>query len=195
MSTPMWVDDLVARLRPPERPLPVVTVDHGPALPGWLLRLAFTAAVPLFVYAVTAGTVVAPGLVTLVAAGATAWAALRPGPSVSHLTVVVGALLLLTAPGPFSPAALWLAPLGYVMTRLGWWAAHVGPQTRIELAALGRAAARDGLVILVTLALGAAALSLAGTPIPAVVALGSAALAALAWLALRRHDGDQHAPD
>jgi hypothetical protein len=188
----MSIDELVARLRRADRPLPEVTVDHGPAIPGWVLRLAFTAAVPLFVYAVAARTPVAPGIVTAVAVGTAVWAGINPSPAVSHLTVLIAGPLLLTTPGPFDPSVLWLAPLGYAMTRLGWWASHTGLRTRVELAALGRAAARDSAVILVTLAIGAAAASLAGRPVGAVVALGSAALAALAWLALRRHDEDEH---
>jgi hypothetical protein len=191
----MNLDELVARLRRTDRPLPEVTVEHRAAIPGWTLRLAFTAAVPLFVYAVAAQTYVSPGLVTAVAVVMTVWAAINPGPSVSHFTVLVSALFLLTTPDPFLPSVLWLAPLGYAVTRLGWWASHTGPRTRVELAALGHATARDGAVILVTVAFGAVAASLAGRPIGAVVALGSAALAALAWLALRRDDEDERQPN
>jgi hypothetical protein len=187
----MTLDELIARLRREDPPLPEVTVEHRAVVPGWALRLAFTLAVPLFVYAVGTQAQAAPGFVATVALATMVWAAAKPGPNVSYLTVVIAAPLLLNAPGPFAPAALWLAPLGYAMTRLAWWAAHIGLRAHVELAALGRAAARDAVVILITVAVGSVALSLAGQPIAAVAALGSVALAALAWSALRRDDGDE----
>lgn len=183
------VAGLVARLRGRDRPLPRVTVEHDRSVPGWVLRAAFVLGVPALVLATASRTTVLPGLVAALAAALTVWAALRPGPSSAHGTVLACGLLLLGAPGPFDPAAPALAALAYAVVRLGWWASHVGPRTRVELAALVRAGSRDVVIIGATALVGALAWALAGRPVGALVVLGTVALAAVAWLALRREDG------
>lgn len=180
---------LVARLRGHDRPLPHVTVEHGRSVPGWVLRVAFMLCVPALVLATASRTAAGTGFVAALVAVLTVWAALRPGPGSSYGAVVACALLLLGAPGPFDPAALALAALAYAVVRLGWWASHVGLPTRVELAALAHAGARDAVVVGATTVVGAVAWAVAGRPVGALVALGTAALAALAWLALRRQDG------
>ncbi|MCK9793614.1 hypothetical protein M1843_07640 [Isoptericola sp. 4D.3] len=173
------------------RPLPVVGVELGRRLPGWALRAALVVAVLVLV--VGAGTRTSlvtelPVVVALVLAG---WSAVRPGPAPAHVALVAAALMLLgSTSAPFDPAALWLAPWGYLATRLGWWAGHVAPTDRVELAALRRTLVRDAVVVVVTLATGGAAWALAGRPVPWLVGLGVAALAALAWTAVRRDDGE-----
>lgn len=184
----MSLEELVARLRGEDRPLPRVTVEHERSVPGWLLRVAFVLAVPAFVLLAASRTTAPTGLVTTIVVGLTAWALLRPGAGTAHMAVVVGALLMLGAPGPFDLAALWLAVVGYAVVRLGWWASHTGLLARVEVAALGRAAGRDAVVAGATAVLGMLAWAVAGRPVGALVAVGTAALAAVAWLALARQD-------
>jgi hypothetical protein len=190
----MSLEELVARLRGEDRPLPRVTVEHGRAVPGWVLRVAFVLAVPAFVLLAASRTAAPTGLVATIVVGLTAWALLRPGAGTVHTAVVVGALLMLGAPRPFDPAALWLAVLGYAVVRLGWWASHTGLRARVEVAALGRAAARDAVVAGATAVVGLLAWAVAGRPVGVLVALGTAALAAVAWLALRHEDGGSGEP-
>lgn len=190
----MSLDELVARLRREDRPLPWVKVEHGPAVPGWTLRAVFVLAVPALVLLAASRTAVPTGLVATIVAGLAAWALLRPGAGTAHGAVVAAALLLTGAPAPFDPAALWLAVLGYAVVRLGWWASHTGLRARVELAALGRAASRDAVVAVATIAVGMLAWAVAGRPVAALVALGTAALAAVAWLTLRREDGSSGEP-
>jgi hypothetical protein len=173
------------------RPLPVVGVRLGRWLPGGVLRTAFVAGVVVLLLAAGARTTLVTELTAVLAGVLAVWAAVRPGPAPAHVTLVTAALLLLgSTAAPFDPAALWLAPLGYVVTRLGWWASHVGATDRVELAALRRSLARDGAVVAVALAIGGTAWALAGRPVPWLVALGVVALAALAWTAVRRDDGE-----
>lgn len=173
------------------RPLPTVDVRTGRRLPGWSLRAAFVVAVATLVVAAGARTDLIVELVVLFAGVVTVWAAVRPGPAPAHLALVTAALELLgSSAAPFDPAVLWLAPLGYVVTRLGWWASHVGATEHVELAALRHGLARDAVVVAAALAVGAAAWAVAGRQLPWLVALGVAALAALAWTAVRRDDGE-----
>ncbi|MEU2201103.1 hypothetical protein [Isoptericola sp. NPDC019482] len=173
------------------RPLPVVGVRAGRRLPGWVLRAAFVVAVAALVVAAGARTDLIVELVVLFAGVVTVWAAVRPGPGPAHVALVTAALELLgSAAAPFDPAVLWLAPLGYVVTRLGWWASHVAATERVELAAFRHGLARDVVVVAAALAVGASAWALAGRQVPWLVALGVAAMAALAWTAVRRDDGE-----
>jgi hypothetical protein len=185
----MNLEDAIRRLRGEDRPLPWVTVDHGRTVPGWAFRTVFVLAVPALVLATASRTTAATGFVVTLVVVLVAWAAARPAPGSAHGTVVACALLLLGSPGPFDPAALALAPAAYVVVRLGWWASRVRWRTRVELAALAHAGARDAVVIGATAAVGALAWAVAGRPVGALVALGTAALAAVAWLALLRDDG------
>ncbi|AEG44291.1 hypothetical protein [Isoptericola variabilis] len=188
------LDDAVARLRGHDRPLPWVTVEHGPAVPGWALRAAFVVAVPLLVLATASRTTALAGLVTTLVLALTGWAALRPGHGPAYATVVACALLLLGAPGPFDATAPALAAGGYVVVRLGWWAGHVRWRTRVEVAALAHAARRDLTVLGATLVVALLAWAVAGRPVGALVVAGTLALAAVAWLALRRDDGGSGEP-
>ncbi|MFC8599305.1 hypothetical protein [Isoptericola sp. NPDC057191] len=173
------------------RPLPVVGVGTGPALPGWTLRAAFPVAVLTLVVGAGARTTLLTDLYTVVAVVLATWGALRPGPAPAHVAVVTAALLLLgSTAAPFDPAVLWLAPLGYVVTRLGWWARVLAGIDRVELAALRRTLARDAALLGTSLALAGVAWALAGRPVAWLVALGVAALAALAWTGVRRDDGE-----
>lgn len=173
------------------RPLPVVGVELGRRLPGAVLRVAFVVAVAALVVAAGTRTGLIAELVLVLAGALAVWAAVRPGPAPAHVALVTAALELLGSDAaPFDPAALWLAPLGYVVTRLGWWASHVAASDRVELAALRHGLARDGAVVAVTLAVGGAAWALSGRQLSWLVALGIVALAALAWIAVRRDDGE-----
>jgi len=173
------------------RPLPVVRVQVGRSLPGLALRAAFVLSVAALVVAAGVRTDLITALVLVLAGVVTVWAAVRPGPAPAHVALVAAALLLLgSGAAPFDPAALWLAPLGYVVTRLGWWASHAAATDRVELAALRHGLARDGVVVAVALAVGGAAWALSGRQVSWLVALGVVALAALAWIAVRRDDGE-----
>lgn len=181
---------LLERLRG-RRPLPSVEVTLRPWVPGWSIRAATAAAVPTLVLLGAGRTNLLPGIAVALAVAMATWAATRPGPGPAHVAVVVTALLLLgSAAAPFDPAALWLAPLGYAVVRLGWWSAQAGLRARIELDALRHAAARDVVVLGTSVLLGLGAWALAGRPVEALVALGVAALAGLAWTAVRLHDGE-----
>ncbi|MFE7408373.1 hypothetical protein [Isoptericola sp. NPDC057559] len=172
------------------RPLPAVGVETGRRLPGWTLRAAFPVAVLVLVAVAGARTTVLTELYAVLAVVLAVWAAVRPGPAPAHVALVAAALLLLgSVEAPFDPATLWLAPLGYVVTRLGWWAHHLSAVDHVELAALRRTLARDGLLVGAALVLGAAAWALAGHPVAWLVALGVVALAALAWTVVRAEDG------
>lgn len=173
------------------RPLPVVGVELGRRLPGVVLRVAFVVAVAALVVAAGVRTDLITELVVVLAGVLVVWSAVRPGPAPAHVALVTAALELLgSSAAPFDPAVLWLAPLGYVVTRLGWWASHVSAADRVELAALRHGLARDGVVVAVALAVGGAAWALSGRQVSWLVALGVAALAALAWIAVRRDDGE-----
>lgn len=173
------------------RPLPVVGVELGRRLPGVVLRVAFVVAVAALVVAAGVRTDLIAELVVVLAGVLVVWAAVRPGPAPAHVALVAAALELLgSSAAPFDPAVLWLAPLGYVVTRLGWWASHVSVADRVELAALRHGLARDGVVVAAALAVGGAAWALSGRQVSWLVALGVAALAALAWIAVRRDDGE-----
>ncbi|GAA1735780.1 hypothetical protein GCM10009809_33710 [Isoptericola hypogeus] len=178
-------------LRRSRRPFPPVDLTLGRWVPGWLLNAAAAVAVPALVLLAAGRTGLPTTPAVLLALALAAWAAARPGPGPGHTAVAAAAVILLgSTAAPFDPAALWLAPLGYAAVRLGWWAAHVGPRTRVELAALRRAGARDLVVAGTGAALGLGAWALAGRPVEGLLALGVAALAALAWFVVRRHDGE-----
>ncbi|MFI2102409.1 hypothetical protein ACH436_03900 [Isoptericola sp. NPDC019693] len=173
------------------RPLPVVGVTTGRRVPGWTLRAAFVVAVAVLVAAAGTRAHLLTELLVLITGVVTVWAAVRPGPAPAHVALVTAALELLgSGAAPFDPAVLWLAPLAYVVTRLGWWASHVAATERVEIAALRHGLARDGVLVAVALMAGGAAWAVAGREVPWLVALGVAALAALAWTAVRRDDGE-----
>ena len=185
MSLTAELHDWVRRRR--ARALPVVRVEHVPAVPGLVLRAAAAVAVAALVWAAASRTTLMAGLVLTAVAGAALWALARPGQLPAHVAVVLSALLLLgSASTPFDPAVLWLAPLAYLAVRLSWWAGHVGWRTRVEVAVLGRSGSRDLVVAGVTSAVGALAWAVSGAALAGLVLLGGAALLALAWWLLPR---------
>jgi len=174
-----------------DRPLPRVTVETGPTVPGWALRAALCVAAALLLSGAAARTealttmLVVPGSLVLVAL-----LAVRPRPAVLGVVLVVaGALLLGSSLAPFDPWALVLAPLAYLVTRLAWWADHVPMPAHVERAALAASWRRDAAVVAGTLVLGAVALAASGIAVAAGVLVGGIALALLASLVLQGQDG------
>ena len=110
----------------------------------------------------------------------------RPTP---HVLVVLGGLALAGGPGPFDPVVLALLPLGHLVLRLAWWAAHVAPTGRLELRALIPDARRFVVLQAVLQVIGVALLLVAGTTGPPVLlALGGVALLALTVLLTARRE-------
>lgn len=172
-----------------ERPMPRVDIGLGRWVPGWVFRVAGAGAVAALLLLTASRTELVPSLAGVLAGALALWSLARPGAGPAHVAVVLAAVVLLgSATAPFDPAALWLAPLGYVTTRLGWWAAVVVPTERVELAAVRRVALRDLVLTVVTVAVGLASWAVSGRPVEGIVALGVAALAAVAWLVAGRHD-------
>jgi hypothetical protein len=180
-----------ARLRlrltdPARRPLPQITVETGPTLPGWALRLALLALTPLLLLTAASRTPgLAPALLTTLVLLATALLVLRPTPAAAGgVTVLAAVLLWGFAPGPFDPYALLVALQAYLLTRLTWWAAHLPARGRAELTALATGWRRDLTVLAATALLGALALLASGTTLPGAVLLAALAVAGTAVLAL-----------
>ncbi|WP_402465477.1 hypothetical protein [Isoptericola aurantiacus] len=184
MSLLAEVRDLNRRRQ--ERPLPPVEVEHGPALPGGVLKTAAALAVAGLAWAAGSRTEVLPALCTVIALGLAVWTVLRPGPVPSHLAVVLAGVTLLGSSGPFDVAVLGIAPLAYLTVRLGWWAQHVGWRTRVETAAWGAAAGRDLVVVGATVVLGGAAWALGAAAVGGLVVVGGTALVVLGWSLLPR---------
>ncbi|PZR51984.1 hypothetical protein DNL40_14310 [Xylanimonas oleitrophica] len=188
-----WGERAVVRVRAVRlrgRPLPRVRARTGPWVPGGLLRVLFVASVVLMVLAAGARTELLATATGVAATGLAGWALLRPGhgPALGAV-VTAGALLLGSPSAPMDPAVLLLAPLAHVVVRLGWWAGHVAWSTHVTVTALARSAVRDVGVVGVTVAIGGAALLAAGHPVHVGAFVGALALLAVAWLALRYHDG------
>lgn len=175
---------------PGDRPLPRVGVEAGRSVPGWALHAALAPAAAALVAVPATRSAMSPTVVVLGALVAAAWLCLRPRPAAAHAVVVLAALPVLGSPAaPFDPAVLLLVPLAFAVVRLAWWAEHVPLGGRVELGALRRGLPRAAAVVGVALALGVLALLAAGRPTAGAVALGGVALLAVAWVALRRHDG------
>ncbi|ANC30238.1 hypothetical protein [Isoptericola dokdonensis] len=176
------------RARRQERPLPVVEVDHAPAVPGVVLRVVCLAlAATLVVSAVSRVPQGITGLVWLAGGGALAWLLLRPGRAPAAITLCVAAVSLLASPAaPFDPAVWWTAPLGYAVLRTAWWAEQVGPGARVEVAALVRAGGRDVVVVAAALVAGTLVTLLVSGPSAVLVAAGGGALVVLVVVLLRR---------
>ncbi len=163
------------------RPLPRVEIDLRPTLPGWAVRAAAALAVTCTPALAALTTPVmggfAPTLVA-VAVGLGLWTAWRPshGPALTA-TVLVAFVLAFQDSRGLLASALWLAPLAYLALRLCRWAAECALTSRVEIGALARSARTDGLVIGVTLLIGAIALlvernTVAGLLVGAIAALG-----------------------
>ncbi|MFD7026190.1 hypothetical protein [Promicromonospora sukumoe] len=169
---------------PTTRPLPAVTVETGPTLPGWALRAALLVLVPaLLVTAAGRAPGLLPTTVAIAVVGCTALLVLRPTPTAAGVTVVVAGVLLLTLGEP-GPLGLAVALLAYLVARCTWWAAHVPPRGRTEVAALLTGRRRDVVVLGATALLGALALLASGTTLPGVVLLAALAVAGTAFAAL-----------
>lgn len=186
---------LLDRLRPggtdpARRPLPAVTVETRPTLPGWALRLAVLLLTPaLLLTAAGPGTGFTPPALTTVVTLATALVTLRPTPTTTGTVVVLAALLLWNLePGPLDTTdlltALLVAAQAYLLTRLTWWAAHVPLRGRAELAALTTGRRRDLTVLAGTALLGVLVTLASRTAVPAAVLLAALAVTGIALLAL-----------
>ena len=186
-----WAERVWARLKlrlsdPALRPLPEVTVETGPTMRGWVLRVALLVLVPLLVLTAASRT---PGLSTAlvwpVAALSTGLVVLRPTPTTAGGVVVVsGVLLWGFTPEPFDPWSLLVALLAYLVVRATWWAAHVPLGGRAEVAALLIGWRRDVVVLGGTGLLGGLAMLISGATVPGAVLLAALAVAGIAFVAL-----------
>lgn len=182
-TLPLWVrrrltDD------PTARPLPAVTVEMGPTLPGWALRAALLVLVPaLLLTAAGRAPGLLPAMVPIATIACTVLLVLRPAPTTAGVTIVVAGLLLWTLGEP-GPLGLAVALLAYLVARCAWWAAHVPPRGRAETAALLAGWRHDAVVLGATGLLGALALLASGTTLPGVVLLAALAVAGTAFAAL-----------
>lgn len=171
---------------PAARPLPEVTAETGPTVPGWVLRLLLAVLGPLLLLTAAART---PGLSdalvwSLIVLG-TGLLVVRPTPTTAGGVVVLsGVFLWGFTSEPFDPWSLVVALLAYLLARTTWWAAHLPPRGRAEIAALLAGWRRDLTVLGGTGVLGALALLTSGATVPAAVLLAALAVAGTALLAL-----------
>lgn len=181
------------------RPLPQITVETGPTVPGWVLRLALLALTPALLLLAASRSDLAPTLVTTVVVACTALLVLRPTPATAGVTVVLAGVFLWgfgnRPDDGFDPAGLAVALLAYVVVRCTWWAAHLPTRGHAEAAALLAGWRRDVLVLAATGLLGALALLASGTALPGAVLLAALAVLGLAFVALAtgrdpRDDGE-----
>lgn len=188
---PKSVTEPIRRLKlrlddPGRRPLPAVTVHTGPTLRGWTFRVALLALTPLLLFTAAGRTPDLPlgvtGTISLLAAGLLV---ARPTPVTAGGVIVTAAVLFwgFTAE-PFDPWALVIALLAHLLARTTWWAAHVPPGGRTEIAALLTGWRRDAAVLGATGLLGALAMLVSGTTTTFAVLLAALALVGTALLAL-----------
>lgn len=172
------------------RPLPQVTVETGPTVPGWVLRLALLALTPaLLLVAASRTPGLAPAMVTTAVIVCTVLHVLRPTPATAGFTVVLAGVFLWgfgghPADGGIDPAGLLVALLAYAVTRCTWWAAHLPVHGRAEITALLAGWRRDVVVLGATGLLGALALLASGTSLPGAVLLAALAVLGIAFVAL-----------
>ena len=178
---------MIENLRALRRRLPRVTVETGPTLPGWALRLAAALLPALLVLAALvrspvltiSGSAALVGL-ALVLTSALALSVLRWPSAWQPLLAVLATAVAMV----FTPDGRWwalaLAPLGYVAYRVAVLSAEVPWSARVERSALGHAARTDVLVIGVTWVVGALGLLLDGD-LPAGIVVGAAGVLGLAW--------------
>ncbi len=123
--------------------IPGPEIDCGPTVPGWAVHLGLAAAAVGVFLAAAAGTGLPVGVmvtvILVIVVTATVGSAVR-GPG--YLTLGLSLF-------PATVAMLTLAPVGYTWrtpvlmvaihatVRLSWYATHVLPATRVELAVLG----------------------------------------------------------
>ena len=162
---------------------PRIGVETGTSVAGLLVRAALALTAVAFTGLALGSVIIDPGLRWALAAGVglvVGWLCAPPTP---HVLVVFGGLALAGGPGPFDPVVLALLPLGHLVLRLAWWAAHVAPAGRLELRALIPDARRFVVLQAVLQVVGVALLLVAGTTGPPVLlALGGVALLALTVL-------------
>ncbi|WP_125775966.1 hypothetical protein [Antribacter gilvus] len=167
-----------------DRPLPRLTVSTAPTLPGWVFRpLLGVAAAALIAGAAARTEPLTVGLVSSVGTILVAVLVVRPGPTVVGVLLVGSGLLLAGSDlAPFDPWVLLLAPLGYVVARLAWFADRVPLTARVERAALVQGWRRDATILAGTTLLGALALVATGISAGVGVLLGGLSLVVLVWL-------------
>lgn len=176
----------LSRADPARRPLPEVTAETGPTLPGWVLRLVLVALSPLLLLVAAARTPgLADALVVTVVLVCTGLLVVRPTPTTAGGVVFTSGVLLWGFESePFDPASLVVALLAYLLARVTWWAAHVPPRGRAETAALLAGWRRDLAVLGGTALLGGLALLASGAALPGAVLLAALAVVGVAFLAL-----------
>ncbi|WP_285104830.1 hypothetical protein [Promicromonospora sp. MEB111] len=179
---------------PTARPLPEITVETGPTLRGWTLRLALLLLVPaLFLTAASRTPDLSTGIVWTLAALFTILLTARPTPATAAGALVLAAVLFWgPSPGPddggaFDPWSLLVTLLGYLVARLTWWAAHVPLRGRAEIAALLTDWRRDLVVLGGTAVLAAFAMLVSGATLPGAVLLAALGVAGIAFVALATH--------
>jgi hypothetical protein len=175
---------------PANRPLPDITTETGPTLPGWVLRLALLVLAPLLLFTAAGRTPDIPdGVTWTIAALSTGLLLAHPTPTTAGGVIVVAAVLFWGFTSePLDPWALAVALLAYLLTRITWWAAHVPPRGRAELAALHVGWRRDLVVLACTGLLGALAMLVSGATVPGAVLLAALAIVGIALLALATGD-------
>lgn len=171
---------------PANRPLPQVTTETGPTLPGWTLRLALLTLTPLLLLTAASRTPDIPaGLTATVAILCTGLLLAHPTPTTAGGTIVVAGILLWGfSSQPFDPWALAVALLAHLLTRITWWTAHVPLRGRAEITALLTHWRRDTAVLAATGLLGALAMLASGASVPGAVLLAALAIVGIAVLAL-----------
>jgi hypothetical protein len=182
-----WIRQLRLRLSDPAaRPLPEVTAETGPTLRGWVLRVALLVLAPLLLLTAAARTPDLPsGMLWTVVVLCTGLLVGRPTPTTAGGVVVAAAVLLWGLDSePFDPWSLVVALLAYLLTRVTWWAAHLPPRGRAEIAALLAGWRRDLAVLGGTGLLGGLAMLAAGAAVPGAVLLAALAVVGVAFLAL-----------
>jgi len=186
-----WTERTWTRLKlrlfdPAARPLPEVTIETGPTVRGWVLRLALLVLVPLLLLTAISRTPdLSTALVWSVVALCTGLLVVRPTPTTAGGVIVLSGVLLwgFTAE-PFDPWSLLVALLGYLVARVTWWAAHVPLRGRAEVAALLTGWRRDVVVLGGTGLLGGLAMLASGVILPGAVLLAALAVAGTTFVAL-----------
>jgi hypothetical protein len=182
-----WIRRFRLRLHDPAaRPLPEVTAETGPTLRGWVLRLALVVLTPaLLLTAAGRSPDVPDSMVWTIVLLCTGLLVLRPTPTTAGGVVLLSGILLWgLASEPFDPWALVVALLAYLLTRVTWWAAHLPPRGRAEIAALLVGWRRDLTVLAATGLLGALAMLASGAAVPGAVLLAALAVVGIAFVAL-----------
>ncbi|WP_129790187.1 hypothetical protein [Promicromonospora panici] len=182
-----WIRQLRLRLHDPaRRPLPEVTAETGPTLRGWVLRLALLALTPaLLLTAASRSPGIPDPMVWTLVLLCTGLLVARPTPTTAGGVVVLSGVLLWGLDSePFDPWSLLVALLAYLLSRATWWAAHLPPRSRAEIAALLVGWRRDLAVLGGTGLLGGLAMLTSGAALPGAVLLAALAVVGIAFLAL-----------